>query len=152
MRHALSSYFHALLRAILTLSVLHQSYILTQRSSASTTYNTFDGDEDESQDKSDQLATSSQYGFGTSDCRGDTYGDGCCRSHQLQETAECTNEGENQVQHDSNAIRQRGPTDRGLGCFAWGKGECDFSLLSVSAYNTRYSHFADHFLQGYWLF
>lgn len=53
-------------------------------------------------------------GAGTACDRGDTHGDRGSTRHQLEEDTERADEGEDQIQYDSDAVGGRRPANRGL--------------------------------------
>lgn len=78
------------------------------------------------------------HGYRTHGPDGHTVGHRRCRGHQFAEAAECSDEGENQVQHDSDPVRRWGPTDRGLDCPLGGKGK--LHTLVPSSWHCDTSH------------
>lgn len=96
--------------------------------------------------KEEKREKTAHHGPGSAHRLGDTHRDGGGRGHQLEEAAECPDEGEDQVQHDSDAVHRRGPTDRGLDRTPRGKGKAEYPLsvsltpLSISCHTYSHTH------------
>lgn len=84
-----------------------------------------------------------QNGAGASCDRGDTNGDRCRTRHQLEEDAECSDEGEDQVQHDSDVVGEWRPANRGLDRPQEWKGEftsLHFLTIPSSSHHDLFLH------------
>lgn len=112
-------------------------------SRVSTSYRTTRGDRqlyETTERRGERDPDDRQHGHRTTCPRVHTDGDGRGPGHQREETGECEVEGEDQIQHDGNAVHRRGPTQGILDCPRSGKSEWpNISCSGIAALATAVS-------------